>query len=247
MEEFTVDLILIAFGAITLGGTVKGTVGIGLPLFALPILANYIPVPKAIGLLIIPSLVTSIWQSLEGGSLVATVRRFFGLLLFIPLGVYIGVRALMFLAPQAIYLVLGILVLLVSFQLLTSFRFNVKPELENFISPLVGLLAGLVAGISMLVGPVLALYFVALQLPRQVFITAISLAGWYSIIVLAVMLSANALISTEDVLLSLGALVPSFLGLVLGQWFRRLINEKTFMRVLAVVLFFMALNLLGKV
>src|SRR3990172_3575734 len=42
--------------ALIAGGTVKGVVGIGLPLVSLPVMATFIPVPKAIALLLLPSL-----------------------------------------------------------------------------------------------------------------------------------------------------------------------------------------------
>ena len=53
--------------AMIAGGTVKGVVGIGLPLVALPVMATFIPIPKAIALLLLPSFVTSVWQTFQGG------------------------------------------------------------------------------------------------------------------------------------------------------------------------------------
>ena len=41
--------------AMIAGGSVKGVVGIGLPLVSLPVMATFIPIPKAIALLLLPS------------------------------------------------------------------------------------------------------------------------------------------------------------------------------------------------
>src|SRR5574340_136791 len=80
--------------AILAGGLVKGVVGIGLPLVALPVMVNFIPVPKAIALLILSSFATSVWQSVDGGQFASSARRFWPLLAGIAAGVAISVKAL---------------------------------------------------------------------------------------------------------------------------------------------------------
>lgn len=56
-------------------GFVKGVVGMGLPTVAMGVLSMAMPPATAAVLLIIPSLVTNIWQLLAGPRLTALVRR----------------------------------------------------------------------------------------------------------------------------------------------------------------------------
>ena len=53
------------FGAVVLGGVVKGTLGVGLPLVVVPLLSLLLPAPKAMGLLVMPVLLSILWQYIE--------------------------------------------------------------------------------------------------------------------------------------------------------------------------------------
>jgi hypothetical protein len=55
------DLSLIA-AVFLLAGFVKGVIGLGLPTIAMGLLAPIMPTSKAAALLIVPSLVTNVWQ-----------------------------------------------------------------------------------------------------------------------------------------------------------------------------------------
>ena len=61
-----------------------------------------------------------------------------------------------------------------------------------------------------------------------------------STLMLAVSLGRNDLISTDQALLSVVALVPSFIGVFAGRWVRQQVNEDYFQR-----LFLAAVLLLG--
>jgi uncharacterized membrane protein YfcA len=238
--------LVVSFLAIMVGGVVKGTVGVGLPLVALPIMASFMPVPQAIALLILPAVATSVWQSFAGGNFLATIKRFWALLLVIPVGTYWGVRALVVLDPRIIYIALG---LLVSTFAIVQYRravLPISPRAESWANPLVGLVAGLVGGISMLVGPVLAMYLAALRLPKDVFVASISLVAWYFTALMGLMMSGNQLLSGHDLIGSTVALVPAFIGLHIGQRIRKRVNEAVFARCLTIVLLLIGLNLLIK-
>lgn len=75
-----IALWLACFGGIVLGGLVKGTLGVGLPLVVLPLLSLLLPAPKAMGLLVMPVLLSNLWQAIEGKKLNEGLRRFGGLL-----------------------------------------------------------------------------------------------------------------------------------------------------------------------
>ena len=59
------------------GGVVKGTLGVGLPLLVVPLLTLILPASQAMGLLVMPVLVSSnVYQALQGGLWRISVRRF---------------------------------------------------------------------------------------------------------------------------------------------------------------------------
>jgi uncharacterized protein len=82
-------LLAFAAGVFALGGFVKGVVGLGLPTIAMGLLSLRMAPAQAAALLIVPSLVTNLWQ-IGGPGAAALVRRMATLLLGVCLGVWAG-------------------------------------------------------------------------------------------------------------------------------------------------------------
>jgi uncharacterized membrane protein YfcA len=232
--------------AMLAGGTVKGVVGIGLPLLALPVMANFIAIPKAMALLILPSFATSVWQSFHGGLFAPSVRRFWPLLLGIGAGTVISVRMLATFNVTVLYAILGAIVMVFASVLHRRLVFTVAPRAEPWLGPVAGVGAGLVGGLSMLFGTIYAMYLSGLKLGKEALVAAVSLSNVWATLVLAAAMSRYDLIGGADLAASLLALAPAFGGVLLGTWLRRYINEDRFRKTLAVVLFLIGLNLIRK-
>src|SRR3546814_1680195 len=71
-------LLLVVF-AFAVAGGIKGVVGLGLPTISAGIMAGGIDLRTAVGILILPLLVTNLWQVLQVGA-VGTLARRFGVL-----------------------------------------------------------------------------------------------------------------------------------------------------------------------
>jgi len=232
--------------AMVAGGTVKGVVGIGLPLVSLPVMATFIPIPKAIALLLLSSFATSVWQTFHGRLFVPSVKRFWPLLLGMAIGTPISVRMLATFDVKVLYLILGAIVAVFAVLLHRSIVLPVSPRAEPWAAPAVGAASGLVGGLSMLFGPVYAMYLAGLRLGKERFVAVIALANVWATIVLAASMARFNLFGGTDFVASLLALVPSFAGLTVGQWLRGYINEDLFRKTLAAVLFVIGLNLVRK-
>ena len=59
-------------GAFALAGFVKGVIGLGLPTVSIGLLGLLMTPAEAAAILVVPSLVTNIWQAAVGGGLIAT-------------------------------------------------------------------------------------------------------------------------------------------------------------------------------
>lgn len=232
--------------AMTAGGTVKGVVGIGLPLVSLPVMATFIPIPKAIAVLLLPSFATSVWQTFHGRLFVPSLKRFWPLLLGMAIGTPISVRMLATFDVSVLYVILGTVVALFAALLHRSIVFPVSSRAEPWAAPAVGAASGLVGGMSMLFGPVYAMYLAGLKLGKERFVAVIALSNVWATIVLAASMARFNLFGGTDFVASLLALIPSFAGLGVGQWLRGRIDEDRFRKFLAVVLFVIGLNLIRK-
>jgi len=114
------------------------------------------------------------------------------------------------------------------------------------VAPMIGIMSGLVGGLSMLFAPVYVMYLSGLKLGKELFVQVVSLANVWATIVLAVAMAKYDLFGGTDLVASLLALIPSSIGVLLGQWLRRYINEELFRKTLAVVLFLVGLNLVRR-
>jgi uncharacterized protein len=87
-------ILLATAGAFLLAGFVKGVIGLGLPTVSIGLLGLLMTPAQAAAILVVPSLVTNIWQAAVGGGLIALARRLWPLLAGICLGTIVGAALL---------------------------------------------------------------------------------------------------------------------------------------------------------
>src|SRR5262245_51888028 len=110
--DVTSTLVAIA-GAFLLAGYVKGVIGLGLPTVSIGLLGLLMTPAQAAANLVVPSVVTNIWQAAVGGGLLALARRLWPLLAGICIGTAVGVMTMAAQPcgwdwPLAIYAALGL-------------------------------------------------------------------------------------------------------------------------------------------
>lgn len=157
-----------------LAAAVKGAIGFGFPTVSTPLLALFVDVKQAVVLLILPNLVMDLVQALRRGSLLETTRRFAVLVVFGAVGTIIGTRLLTVLSVRTATAVLGVTVL--SFVVLNVTRWTprVRPESERWLDPIVGIVAGVIGGLTNVPGTPLVMYFYALGLDKGAFVRAVA-------------------------------------------------------------------------
>ena len=74
-------VVLICILAFILGGLVKGTLGVGLPLLAVPLMSMVIPSPRAIGMVAVPVVLSNLWQMIDSRRIVQGWLRFWPLII----------------------------------------------------------------------------------------------------------------------------------------------------------------------
>jgi uncharacterized membrane protein YfcA len=102
------EILLLAAGAFFVAGFVKGVIGLGLPTVSLALLSLGMALPAAVQIMVVPTLVTNVWQALIGDGFGRLVRRFRVLLLATAAGVWIGYVVLFRNHPKLMTAVLGL-------------------------------------------------------------------------------------------------------------------------------------------
>ena len=173
------DAALTATIAFVLAGFVKGVLGFGFPIIALIVLTLTIGLLDALAIIIVPTLITNIWQALSGTYLRAIMDRMW---------LYFGVSMAGILAvSQYLTLVdvnwltglLGVILFLFALSRLFDLHIEVSRDKERLLSLLLGSINGVVTGLtgSFMVPSVL--YMQALGFPKDMRMVRHAEALWH--------------------------------------------------------------------
>src|ERR1700738_5167283 len=140
--------------SLLLAGFIKGVLGLGLPTVSMGLLAVTMPPAQALAIVIVPAVVTNVWQTFVGPYLRDILHRLWPLMIGTAVGIYLNAGSLT--GPYARYgaIPLGILLVIYAIMGLSKFSFTVARRDEKWIGGLVGLITGLVsAATGVRVGP----------------------------------------------------------------------------------------------
>lgn len=233
-------VIAIIAGTFLLAGTVKGVIGLGLPTVSLAVLAVALDLPTAMALMVVPSLVTNLWQAAVGGHGRALLRRLWPYLLAAAAAVWIGALALTRVELSWLTALLGAVLVLYAVINLAGARFTIAPGREPWAAPLAGAVNGVLTGMTGTFVVPGVMYLQAIGLSRDALVQAMGMLFTVLTLALAVALQRHAFLTGEVGALSLAALLPALLGMSLGQRIRRRLSERRFRSCV-----FVALLLLG--
>jgi uncharacterized membrane protein YfcA len=226
-----------------LAGTVKGVVGLGLPTVAVGLLGIVMAPREAAALLVVPSLVTNIWQLAAGPGVVPLVRRLWPMLTGICAGTLVGSALLPPMGSRYGAAFLGGALVLYAISGLTAFTLHVAPRAEPVAGPLTGIATGVItAATGVFVIPAVP-YLGGLKLERDALIQALGLAFTASTCALAVSLMADGAMPLHAAGTSLVAVVPALVGMWFGQHIRARIRPAVFRRCFFVGLLGLGLHL----
>ena len=237
LDGSVIILIAITF---FIAGSVKGVIGLGLPTVSLALLTVIVGLKPAMALLIVPSLVTNIWQAVRGSNVFRLLFRIWPFLLFSVLTVWFGTKLLQRVDVELLSMLLGVVVVFYSITGLAKLQISVDQSLEKWIGPIIGAINGILTGMTgSFVFPGV-LYLQAIGLSREALIQAMGMLFTVSTLALGLSLGKQNLITPYLGTISLFAVVPALIGMLLGKRLREKLSETTFRRV-----FFTGLLVLG--
>ncbi|MGC7402533.1 sulfite exporter TauE/SafE family protein [Pandoraea pneumonica] len=240
------DLIpLLSLGLVTflLAGFVKGVIGLGLPTVAVGLLGLAMPTAEAAALLIVPSLVTNVWQLLAGPRFMALAKRLWPMLAGICVGTWAGGGWLAS-GGNTPGIALGVALLAYAALGLAAVRMRIPAAWSSGrVSALgggIGVITGLVtAATGVFVIPAVP-FLQALELDKDDLVQALGLSFTVSTVALAAGLARDGIFHGHAIGVSLLALAPALGGMFFGQWVRGRVSAPVFRRC-----FFVGLAMLG--
>ena len=225
-------ILFVMISTFLLAGLIKGVIGMGLPTVSVGLLSLVMAPAEAAAILVIPSMVTNVWQLWAGPHFGALARRLWPMLAGVCAGTWLMMLAggglLTGDAAGRAAQALGIALMIYAGLGLAKFRFVVPARLEWWVGPLVGAITGAItAATGVFVIPAVP-YLQAIGLQRDDMIQAQGLSFTVSTMALAMTLAGEGVLRTANLSLSLLALVPAIIGMTAGQWVRLRVRPDVF-------------------
>ncbi|MBR1251385.1 sulfite exporter TauE/SafE family protein [Bradyrhizobium sp. AUGA SZCCT0169] len=235
-------LILIA-AAFLLAGFIKGVIGLGLPTVSMGLLAVTMPPGQAIAIVIVPAIVTNIWQTFGGPYLRDIMRRLWPLMVGTVIGIWLNGGLLT--GPYAAYgtVILGVLLVIYAIVGLCKFSFKVAQRDEKWIGGIVGLVTGVIsAATGVQVIPSMP-FMQAIGMQKDELVQALGVFFTVATVALAFNITAAGLLTAASALPGAVAMAASFAGMFIGQAVRTRMQPDVFRRWFLIAMIFLGLYL----
>jgi uncharacterized membrane protein YfcA len=164
------------------------------------------------------------------------MRRFASLLVPMVILTAITARLTLDLPVRTLNMLVGGAVLIATAMIAWQPALHVAPRVERRWGAFVGVLTGILGGISSLMGPFLISYLVALRLPREVFVGSISLIYLAGALPLYTVMALSGVLGWAEIAASTLALAPMSLGMLAGTRMRQHVSEALFRKLMLVFL-----------
>lgn len=225
------DFLIIAGAVFLLAGFIKGVIGLGLPTISIALLAATFDLKAGLALIVVPALVTNVWQAVTGGAFKRIARRLAVFIATAAAGVWFGVGVLSGADAAVISGLLGIMLCVYCVIALTTPQIPPPGRFEPWLAPIIGGISGFIAGLMGSFVVPGSLYLQALGLPRDIFVQTLGIVFTCMTIALGVSLLGHGMFTAQLGVMSFAALVPALLGMAVGQRVRMRLPEGRFRQV----------------
>jgi uncharacterized protein len=238
-------LLFFIAAAFLLAGFIKGVIGLGLPTVSMGLLAVTMQPSHALAIVIVPAIVTNIWQTFVGPYLRDIIRRLWPLMVGTVVGIWLN--AGMLTGPYARYgtIVLGVLLVIYAIIGLNKFSFTVARRHEKWIGAVVGVMTGMVsAATGVQVIPSMP-FIQAIGMEKDELIQALGVFFTVATLALAFNLTSAGLLSAATALPGAIAMACSFVGMFIGQAVRSRLQPDAFRRWFLIAMIMLGIYLAG--
>ena len=240
MSELQIALIVVAF---VVAGVAKGAIGMGMPPIAIGLMSFAVPLESAIAIMVVPTMVTNIWQAIYGGGFRVLMRRFAPMAFAAMAAIALAAVIFGHLGSPRAAAWVGVILVLYSLLALTPWRPRVPRGVEWWANPLVGVASGLVAGMTGVAAVPFLPYMQSLEMDRHELVQALGIMFLFITGMLAVSLAIHGAYHLTNSVAGVAAVAPTMVGVWLGQHARRRLSPQTFRRAFIFGMFAVGLHL----
>ena len=239
----TVTQMLVIAGAFIVAGIAKGAIGMGLPPIALALMSFAVPLEDALALMVVPTMATNIWQAIYGKDFLKLLRRFWTMAVAAVAALIFVAAAFGHLGSQMAMAWVGVILVIYAALALTAWRPAVSRATERWANPLIGLASGAVAGVTGVAAVPFLPYMQSLDIDRHDLVQALGIMFLFIIGALTAALVAQGAFHVTNLAGAVAAIVPTFIGVWIGQKARNAVSPETFRRIFLIGMFAVGLQM----
>lgn len=229
------------------GGMVKGLIGVGLPTVTLTLLSFVFDIKDSISIILIPVILTNLYQMLDGNSLkeiIGEVKFFLiGSFLFIFPGFYF----LTILKSDTILAILALLLIINSFMSLMKYEIKLKNYKSKAIQLGIGSLTGITTGVTSIYTMPFIFLIQSLNYSKNKVIQLMGLSFFIFACMQLILFSSHGMLDFDKLSISLLACLPILAGVYFGTALRKKISENLFKTLFNIMLVAMGSLLILKI
>ena len=244
ITELPLSVILLAGTVMLFAGFVHGTLGLGFPMVATPLLALFLDVRTAILITLLPTAVVNVASILKGGEWRESTRDYWPLALWSVAGGVVGAAVIASNDPAPFQLLLALLI----FLFLGSHAVGAGglPWLSGdarVVMPIVGLVGGFAAGTTNVMVPILIIYSLSLSLSKNTTVQVFNLCFLAGKLAQMAVFGWNGLISIGFILSTVPFALLGYGALIWGVKIRDRMPTETFRKIIRLVLLLLGMLL----
>ena len=225
-----------------MGSLVKGVAGIGLPLVAIPILTFAMDVRDATPMIVGPAIITNVFQVIKTRQARLRYKEITPIIFGLLIGTFGGALIAVSVNPNVMVGILGFVILAFVAFSFSGYMPSIPKKGRLQMGFAAGTGTGLIGGMTGVFGPVLAIYTLALKMPKDAFVWAMGVLLLLASSGLGIFYATLGAFPIWVLIASFGAMLPSYIGIVAGTRLRKIVSEKLFRNVVLSILGIIALK-----
>jgi uncharacterized membrane protein YfcA len=239
----TLIQVLVIAVAFIVAGVAKGAIGMGMPPIAIGIMTFALPLEQSLAIMVLPTMATNIWQAIYGGGFARLSKRFWSMALTAVVGIFAIALPFDHLGSDRALAWVGVLLTIYSLAALTRWRPAVSRRSERWANPLVGILSGVLCGFTGVAAVPFLPYMQSLDMDRHDLVQALGIMFLYMIGALTLALVWQGAFRFDTTASGVAALVPTMIGMWLGQKGREAASPETFRKIFVFGMLALGLNM----
>ncbi len=237
---------ILAAAIFVLAGIIKGTVGLGLPMAAVGLLASLVDPRLAISLVVFPLMATNFWQMVRGGAIVRSARRYWLFLVVMMITMFLSTGIAGRVSADTLAGVIGVVIILFALISFLAVIPRLPDRFDKAGQVAAALACGLIGGLTSIWSPPMAIYMLARRVDKDEFVAASGFLIFFSSLPLALGYWRAGLMTGPLALVSVGMCIPAIAGFSIGERIRATMSGERFRTAVLVLFLVLGVNLIRR-